>query len=46
VLLEQMQRIKQNLVAAEPKLAAAALAIDRTNRDAGRKPTRLQRNAR
>jgi phage terminase Nu1 subunit (DNA packaging protein) len=45
-LFDQLQRIKQNLVAAEPKLAAAAPPIDRTNRDVGRKPTRLQRRAR
>jgi MarR family transcriptional regulator, transcriptional regulator for hemolysin len=46
LLFEQLQRIKQNLVAAEPKLAAAALPIDRTNRNGARKPTRLQRGAR
>jgi MarR family transcriptional regulator, transcriptional regulator for hemolysin len=46
LLFEQLQRIKQNLVAAEPKLVSAALPIDRTNRNGGRKPTRLQRSAR
>ena len=47
LLFDQLQRIKQNLAAAEPKLAAAALQIDRTNRNVGRKPpTRLQRGAR
>jgi DNA-binding MarR family transcriptional regulator len=46
VLLDELQRIKQNLAAAEPKLPAAVSPIDRTNRDVGRKATRLQRGAR
>jgi DNA-binding MarR family transcriptional regulator len=46
LLIEQMQRMKQNLIAAEPKLPAAAILFDRTNRNAGRKPPRFQRSAR
>jgi MarR family transcriptional regulator for hemolysin len=42
-LFENLQRIKRNLVATEPKTAMADEPIGRTNRDAGRKPTRLQR---
>ena len=42
-LFENLQRIKQNLVAVEPKTLAAAANLGRTNRDAGRKQARLQR---
>jgi hypothetical protein len=42
-LFDNLQRIKRNLVATEPKTAVADEPIGRTNRDARRKPTRLQR---
>ena len=42
-VFEGLQRIKQNLVTAELKTSAANEPIGRTNRDAGRKPTRIQR---
>ena len=42
-VFEGLQRIKQNLVTAELKTSAADEPIGRTNRDAGRKPTRIQR---
>jgi DNA-binding MarR family transcriptional regulator len=42
-LFDNLQRIKRNLAATEPKAALADEPIGRTNRDAGRKPTRLQR---
>ena len=46
LLIQHLQRIKQNLLAAEPKTGAAVEPIARTNRNGGRKPTRLQRAAR
>jgi hypothetical protein len=46
LLFDELQRIKQNLAAAEPTLPAAASPIDRTHRDVGRKTARLQRGAR
>jgi hypothetical protein len=42
-LFENLQRMKQNLVAVEPKTLAAAQDLGRTNRDAGRKQARIQR---
>jgi MarR family transcriptional regulator, transcriptional regulator for hemolysin len=42
-LFESLQRMKQNLAANEPKALAAAENLGRTNRDAGRKPNRIQR---
>jgi len=41
-LFDNLQRMKQNLVAVEPKTLAAAESI-RTHRDAGRKQSRIQR---
>jgi DNA-binding MarR family transcriptional regulator len=42
-LFETLQRIKQNLVSAEPNASADNDELGRMNRDAGRKHTRLQR---
>jgi MarR family transcriptional regulator for hemolysin len=42
-LFENLQRMKQNLAAVEPRTLAAAAPPGRTNRDAGRKATRIQR---
>jgi MarR family transcriptional regulator for hemolysin len=42
-LFEHLQRMKQNLTAVEPRTLAAAETLARTNRDAGRKPTRIER---
>jgi MarR family transcriptional regulator, transcriptional regulator for hemolysin len=42
-LFDNLQRVKQNLTAAEPKALATAETSARTDRHGGRKPTRLQR---